>query len=503
MQLRFIYNLLIAALLLSACSLQAYRADHPELEDMQGDDQAQRCLSLYTDMDGYLYNHGNADVQDYRVPGYPFLRVNRFLSSFRDELANRQQAVFWLQQLSQLDRESRSIEIKRIPAMDIKQISQAANTREDLDAQVKKCSGLLTSRAGNDPDILADIRSRAIVPDNYNTIMRVFGLYPLSSFFVMYGINHWHETTMASFAQAQHKDGNTANFLVYQPATGTVSATMDVAGAFKTARNKNPLAIPLFDENTMRALFERYAPAWEIETLQDADHFGVPAWTDGGDLEIDTGRPVVFDYVSYTRIHKHVLLQLNYTIWFPSRPVTGWLDILGGKLDGITWRVTLDDNGMPVYYDAMHNCGCYHMVFPVSGYQLKDNRQVYEEPLLVPAVAPLLHAGEHMFVTVESGTHYILNIHSGNPASPPLRYTFAGYNDLRKLPAGPGGYRSMFDARGLVAGTERKERWILWPMGIIEPGAMRQRGLHATAFVGKRHFDDPFLFQDHFSGPVN
>jgi hypothetical protein len=30
-------------------------------------------------------------------------------------------------------------------------------------------------------------------------------------------------------------------------------------------------------------------------------------------------------------------------------------------------------------------------------------------------------------------------------------------------------------------------------MGIRSPGAMRQVGRHAIAFVGRRHFDDPFL----------
>ena len=47
---------------------------------------------------------------------------------------------------------------------------------------------------------------------------------------------------------------------------------------------------------------------------------------------------------------------------------------------------------------------------------------------------------------------------------------------------------------GLVAGTERGERWLFWPMGVPEPGAMRQWGTHAIAFVGRRHFDDPNLF---------
>jgi hypothetical protein len=35
------------------------------------------------------------------------------------------------------------------------------------------------------------------------------------------------------------------------------------------------------------------------------------------------------------------------------------------------------------------------------------------------------------------------------------------------------------------------ERFILWPTGVVSPGAMRQWGRHAVAFVGERHFDDP------------
>jgi hypothetical protein len=35
-------------------------------------------------------------------------------------------------------------------------------------------------------------------------------------------------------------------------------------------------------------------------------------------------------------------------------------------------------------------------------------------------------------------------------------------------------------------------------MGIASPGAMRQWGRHATAFIGRRHFDDPRLFDQRF-----
>jgi hypothetical protein len=48
----------------------------------------------------------------------------------------------------------------------------------------------------------------------------------------------------------------------------------------------------------------------------------------------------------------------------------------------------------------------------------------------------------------------------------------------------------MFNLYGIAPGSERLERFILWPTGVLSPGAMRQWGRHAVAFVGKRHFDD-------------
>jgi hypothetical protein len=40
---------------------------------------------------------------------------------------------------------------------------------------------------------------------------------------------------------------------------------------------------------------------------------------------------------------------------------------------------------------------------------------------------------------------------------------------------------------------------LFWPTGVDETGAMRQWGRHATAFLGRRHFDDPDLIEQRFS----
>jgi hypothetical protein len=72
---------------------------------------------------------------------------------------------------------------------------------------------------------------------------------------------------------------------------------------------------------------------------------------------------------------------------------------------------------------------------------------------------------------------------------------------LRALPLPEGGTRSLYGADGLVAGTQRSERFLFWPMGIASAGAMRQWGHHATAFVGRRHFDDADLIARRFVIP--
>jgi hypothetical protein len=35
-----------------------------------------------------------------------------------------------------------------------------------------------------------------------------------------------------------------------------------------------------------------------------------------------------------------------------------------GPLDGVTVRVSLDDDGRPFMVDIMNNCGCYHIFVP-------------------------------------------------------------------------------------------------------------------------------------------
>jgi hypothetical protein len=114
-------------------------------------------------------------------------------------------------------------------------------------------------------------------------------------------------------------------------------------------------------------------------------------------------------------------------------------------------------------------------------------------PLRLPALA----AAQRVTVRIASRTHYVVDVRVDGDAAA-ISYQFADDNDLRALPVADHATRSAFGPDGIVPGTYRAERFLFRPMGIDSPGAMRQWGNHATAFVGRRHFDDADLIGRRF-----
>jgi hypothetical protein len=210
--------------------------------------------------------------------------------------------------------------------------------------------------------------------------------------------------------------------------------------------------------------------------------------------------PTVYWRLVHTLYAGQVLTQLVYTLWFPERPARGAFDILAGTLDGLVWRVTLAPDGEPVLHDSMHPCGCYHMFFPAPRAALKDLPAGNDEWAFVPAAAPALAEGQRLRLRVQSATHYLTGIAVDDGArGGGSVYTLRDEHELRALPLPQGGSRSLYGPDALVAGTQRAERFLFWPMGIPSAGAMRQWGHHATAFLGRRHFDDADLIERRFT----
>jgi hypothetical protein len=265
------------------------------------------------------------------------------------------------------------------------------------------------------------------------------------------------------------------------------------------------------DAAALDALFAAYAPEFAIDTAGQDDRPGTPRRRPDGVPDVDPSTPVVYTRLAWTRFDGALLPQLVYTIWFARRTPGSAADPLAGALDGVVWRVTLDRDGAPLVYDTIHPCGCFHQFVPTARLAAKPAAPGIDEGALIVQALPEQPVGARVRLGIASGTHYLRQvtpIGSPSAASPATtdernatdapRYALAPESLLRTLPTSTGGTASLYGPDGIVEGTGRTERYWLWISGIESPGAMRQWGRHATAFVGRRHFDEPFLLERYF-----
>ncbi|MFT5722754.1 MAG: hypothetical protein ACI9W6_003090 [Motiliproteus sp.] len=448
-----------------------------------------------------------ADPLGYPIATYPYLRVNRLLASFSKQLNTQARQQAWYQRLYRLGKDARQVELDNLsPAV-------TADTRE----QLERCIEQRASRDLQAKDVFAQLTRRAQVPDLYSDWQRALGLFPLTRQIVLRQIASHQQRWRQQFNSPALLQGPSR---LYQPPLSKPLETELISSWLEQARNNNPLGLPELDSARQLALFRHFAPLWQSFTHSSADLIGRPQWRDGAP-DIDTNDPVTYLLPSYTRFNGQILLQLNYMAWFPERPSQRPLDLYAGPLDGLIWRVTLDADGRVLLYDSIHPCGCYHLIFPVAkGLSIKPPDAAVEQPLILSGIAPGREQGR-LVLQLTPEDHYLQGIALADERKPGAaldnqsldnpaldnksdhksdnrrRYRFDSYHQLRSL-ATADGRRNLFDPDGLVGATARLERFLLWPMGVNSPGAMRVWGAHAIGFANRRYFDDPQLFEQFF-----
>lgn len=494
-----VFKALIVCQLLAAAGCSTL-SQPPLARHLEATGETAVCARLYQAFSRVVAAAGVRDAQASPVAGFPYLRVNRFLASFRHDLTSRDGRVYrdWLATARQQGRVASRMELANLPDKPATWEVLGVAGRAAAGRRLESCADHLQWLDQTDPNTPALLQVQARVPDAYADYQRVIGLYPLTALLVAHGISELHASIRQTFERPVAGLPLAGELVDYVP-----PAAPDTANRAAGVRNwyadvvRDALGVPQLNAEQLEALFHRHAPIWRVDVAAAADRAGTPFWRDRDRIDVDIDRPRVYRKLSYTRWQGYTLVQLNYIIWFPARPKLGPLDILGGHLDGVTWRVTLGPEGEPLLYDAMHNCGCYHMAFPTDRLEPRNVGSPWNEPLSVPVTAPSLETDKHIRIWLAHRTHYLQRIDTVNPNSSAVEYSLGDYRELRSLITETG-LRSLFDPTGLVPGSERLERWILWPMGVPEPGAMRQWGTHATAFVGKRHFDDPDLIARYF-----
>jgi len=483
-----------AALLLGGCAALPERAAEPLARHLAAPGPRGACARFLAALDAAVARAGVADAGAARVPGFPYLRVDRFLAG---EAPHPQGARFdaWVDAMRALDRGGRRVEMANLPrAARARAASAAPPGARTLAGATDTCADVLRVADLGDPRLRDRLVRVAAVPSAYRTGQRLLGLYPVTSLPFLAGVARLHAELRADLERPLESLPVRGTLIRYVPPAAPRATPAEVARILARA-SANPLGVPRPRGADRERLFAAFAPVWEVDVASHADRIGTPAWRAGPAPVIDVERPVAYRKLSHARFGGRVLLQLSYVIWFPSRPLEHPLDLLGGHVDGITWRVTLGTDGRALAYDAMHNCGCYHMMFPTAAVRARGARGVHEEPVLV--LPPVDERERGVVVRIERSTHYLQHVYA--PAGTPdgIRYRLDDYARLRSLPLPGGGRRSLFRPDGLVPGTARKEEVLFWPMGVSAPGAMRQWGHHAIAFVGERYFDEPGLLRRH------
>jgi len=464
----------IAGLILAGCS----PATHLTVPENQASEQ---CAALFEQVDMHIDRAGTRDGGEYGIPGYHFLRLSRFDASLGRRIGAEKQFSLWIERLAESDRQARTIETGNLP-------DAGRRLGSDILERLDDCRRLLVNTQFTLPEQRKRLLAAAQVPDDYLTLNRVAGLYPISALFVSSGVKRWHEEERRTYATPLEKLPVTGKLSRWSSRKGSSLARQQVESILR--RSVDALGTPVPTAKELAQLFDTFAPVWEVDVVDNNDRIGTPRWTSGL-LGVDTAEPSLFRRVSYTRYRGRTLLQLNYIVWFPARD-SG--DMYGGDIDGINWRVTLDSDGTPLLFDSIHNCGCYQKFYPGNKIRLRsDFPDSYFETPIAPQAAP---DGGPVVLRISHTNHFIQRVYSDNhPSALPL--TVRDYDYLRSLPHGSG-HRSMFDENGIVQQSRRGERYVLWPMGVRSAGAMRQWGRHNTAFVGKRHFDDPELIESLF-----
>ncbi|MGQ0701239.1 MAG: hypothetical protein ACT4PZ_23715 [Panacagrimonas sp.] len=447
--------------------------------------QGESCLALYKQVDAQIQAAGVQDAGYSRIPGFPYLRSDRFSASFANEIPDMDAFWEWVGYLRANEDEARDVELFNL--------NMESEKRSSLLLDLRACGAWLRSWELDDEVWRKRLIAAVQPPADYSTTARALGLYPLAVPFLNRGLASFRREVEAEYARplAQldapgelvlwkakpAKEPNSEDFYADQ--------TVDLT---RKPRDRLGRIGMLWSEVNQMAQF--HAPALWIESAGEYDRPGAPLA--GRDKPgVDVENPVVYFRTGFNRFGGQNYLQISYFVWFSERTEERPGDPAAGPLDGLIWRVTLDHKGQPMMYDTIHACGCYHYGFPVQAFE----RREHADTILFPqAEVPT----DRVALRLKSGTHAVRRVVSREQAvAASLKvYELKPYEDLLTLPADEGKRtQSLFGPDGIVAGTERRERYWLWPSGVRNAGAMRQWGRHATAFVGQAHFDDPFLFE--------
>ncbi len=463
-------------------------------------DRDNQAEVFFIELDNVIQKYGVSDGSSFPVDGFPYLRTNRFLAGIKAFPEFMQNGNHWVQQLLNLGKVSQAKEIGNLPDAAIQELSQVIGESPDRQMIRQKAEAYAQQLFASDqshPDFLNMLQQAVRVPDEYSTLVRLIGLYPLAGIPVTAGTavaysryEKWH--------QAEQSDLDRLGTLTqYMPRLETESVDPGFIKQFYDPSNLDAFGLPKLTSQDVHKLAFNFAPIIRQDVAETYDRIGRIEWQNN-QVRVDISQPSVYYYASHSFLAGQPVLQLNYAFWYSERAGKNAPWIERGPLDGVTYRVTLDPTGDAVMVDIMNSCGCYYFFVPKKEAIAKVITKPGEIAPLIPTWMPSGFPQKRLLLRINSGWHQVQHIGTEDTSRDTQIYDLLPYEELESLPRENGQTESVFTSAGIMKDSWRIEPYIFFSMGIADIGYMRQRGHHAIKMVGRGHFTDPHLFDDSF-----
>lgn len=362
------------------------------------DDHLARCEPLFADADAAARAGDATDANYWRVPGHPYVRVDRLMASYVDRLEDVSAAGEWLEQLRDNDAFAREIELANLGIQD-------PERRQLLD-DLRLCAVWQTTMLMAEPETARTF------------IAAVAGAIP--------GANAAQPVPQQSVDDcAAVGAASVAGYWHAEPLPGERPAADTVLAGYPKLRYGG-----LGRANMFASWRERLA---ELHAPRGWASAGAPGlarlYWDGDDIAGNPGQPTLYYHFSHARSGTQALEQITY-LGFETNDA-------GTVSSGWAWRVTLATDGQPLAYEYLRLSGRDHVWYPTARLRPAEG-----------SAAPLAMAD----LTWHSGC---AAVPVARPASIPAgahRYRLLPYDHLFRLPRPGGGTRSAFDPRGHLRG---------------------------------------------------
>jgi hypothetical protein len=418
------------------------------------------CRARYADVDRRIDRAGVRDAGYFPVPGYPYLRTDRLLSSYRNELDGLDKFGRWMLQLREYDSLAREDELANL--------GMPKTERAGLLSDLRLCAVWLSFAELDDRPSRYRLSQAAQVArphDSCDAAMAAEAVEPAR-----------RRQIAGDFAKAGTME--TSAQVLWQPAPADAGAI--VSNPFQDAGHDElgRLGLPMGE---WAALAARHAPRILFDRDGEADVPGTPELS-GTHAVVNTAQPALYYLVDYARLQGRTVVQLEYFVWFRTR---------NADVDGLIWRVTLDEQGTPLLYASIGAGGRDPLWFPVG--KVHSRAATTEAAPLLPQAVP---AGPFA-LRLQASSHRLVQLVTLDKAQVAKAddYVLHPYEELLALPNGNGGSHSLFDPRGVLRGASDDH-------ACPDGDAARQWGHHPVSVGGQLYyFDDPWLIERLFVVP--